>query len=39
MIAVETLALAVCQNTVINHITICDKNTNNDVKHRLFYLT
>ena len=31
MIAVETLALAVCQNTVINGITICDEDTNNDV--------
>ena len=31
MIAVETLALAVCQNTVINDITICDEDTNNDV--------
>ena len=31
MIAVETLALAVCQNTVIKGITICDEDTNNDV--------
>ena len=31
MIAVETLAVAVCQNTVINDITICDEDTNNDV--------
>ena len=31
MIAVETLALAVCQNTVINGITICDEEINNDV--------
>ena len=31
MIAVETLALAVCQNTVINGITSCDEDTNNDV--------
>jgi len=31
MIAVETLALAVCQNTVVNDISICDEDTNNDV--------
>ena len=31
MTAVETLALAVCQNTIINGIAICDEDTNNDV--------
>ena len=31
MIAVESFALSVCQNTVINGITICDEDTNNDV--------
>ena len=31
MTAVETLALVVCQNTVINGITICDEDTNNGV--------
>ena len=31
MIAVETFALAVCQNTVINGITSCDEDTNNNV--------
>ena len=30
MIAVETIALAVCQNTVINGISTCDEDTNND---------
>ena len=31
MIAVKTFALAVCQNTVINRITSCDEDTNNNV--------
>ena len=31
MTAVETLPLAIFQNTVINAITVCDEETNNDV--------
>ena len=39
MIAVETFALAVCQNTVINGITSCDEDTNNVTPAVLFDMT
>ena len=39
MIAVETFALAVCQNTVINGITSCDEATNNVTPAVLFDMT
>jgi len=37
MIAVEALALAVCQNTLINGITICDEERNNDGKTAVLF--